>query len=197
MKSKLNILIVGVGGQGALTTAAIIARAAMKSGFNVLTAETHGMAQRGGSVEVHVRIGDVRSPLIPEGSADIVIALEPCEVLRYARFLNPNTTILLNTRKIIPPSVSVGGQRYPELQEIVELVGTVTKKVITVNASDIAEDVGNILATNVVVVGMLAALKDVPLSLDVLEEAVKEVLPDKIVDMNIEALRRGYGEMTN
>ncbi|MEM0331318.1 MAG: 2-oxoacid:acceptor oxidoreductase family protein, partial [Archaeoglobaceae archaeon] len=81
---ELNILVVGVGGQGALTTAHLIARSAMKAGLNVLVAETHGMAQRGGSVEVHVRIGDVHSPLIPDCGADIVLALEPSEALRYA-----------------------------------------------------------------------------------------------------------------
>jgi indolepyruvate ferredoxin oxidoreductase beta subunit len=189
---KLNILIVGVGGQGALTTAAIIARAAMKEGLNVLTAETHGMAQRGGSVEVHVRIGDVRSPLIPEGGADIVIALEPSEAIRYSRFLNSSTVILLNSRKIIPPSVSVGIAKYPELHEIVRWLGKVTKRIHVVNASEIAEKAGNVLATNVVVVGMLLGLLNVPLRYESVEEAVKEVLPERIIEMNLQALKMGY-----
>ncbi len=116
---RLNIIIVGVGGQGALTTSGIIARAAMKAGLNVLTAETHGMAQRGGSVDVHVRIGDVKAPLIPEGGADVMIALEPAEALRYARFLNRKSLVILNTRKIIPPSVTAGSATYPALGDII------------------------------------------------------------------------------
>ena len=189
---KLNILIVGVGGQGALTTAAIIARAAMKEGLNVLTAETHGMAQRGGSVEVHVRIGSVKSPLIPEGGADIVIALEPSEALRYSRFLNSNTVIILNSRKIIPPSVSTGMATYPELHEITRWLKKIAKRIHVVNASEIAEKAGNVLATNVVVVGMLLGLLDVPLTYESVENAVKEVLPERIVEMNLKAMKMGY-----
>ncbi|MCX8172289.1 MAG: 2-oxoacid:acceptor oxidoreductase family protein, partial [Archaeoglobaceae archaeon] len=103
---ELNILVVGVGGQGALTTAHLIAHSAMRAGLNVLVAETHGMAQRGGSVEVHVRIGEVSSPLIPELGADVVLALEPSEALRYAKYIKSDTKIILNSRKIIPPSVT-------------------------------------------------------------------------------------------
>ncbi len=189
---KLNILIVGVGGQGALTTAAIIARAAMKSGLNVITAETHGMAQRGGSVEVHVRIGDVKAPLIPEGGADVVIALEPSEALRYSKFINEDTVVILNTRKIIPPSVTTGQGKYPELKDIVTEVENLTKNVKVVNASELAEKIGNILATNVVVIGMLLAYCDIPIKYEDVEETIKETMPEKVVDLNLKALKIGY-----
>jgi len=189
---KLNIVIVGVGGQGALTTSGILARAAMKAGLNVITAETHGMAQRGGSVEVHVRVGDVKAPLIPEGGADVMIALEPSEAIRYAKFLNNKSVVILNTRKIIPPSVTAGTGTYPELDEILAELRRITPRVIAVNASDIAEKAGNILATNVVVVGMLLGYFPMPFELEHVEEVIREVMPEKIVNLNLKALKMGY-----
>lgn len=189
---KLNIIIVGVGGQGALTTAGILARAAMRSGLNVITAETHGMAQRGGSVEVHVRIGNVRAPLIPIGAADIMIALEPSEALRYAKYLNPQTTIILNTRKIIPPSVTTGISTYPSLEKIIRTLKSITDKIFAVNASEIAEEAGNILTSNVVVLGILLGITDIPVDYTGIEETIKEVMPAPVVDVNLKALKLGY-----
>ena len=191
---KLNIVVVGVGGQGALTTSGIIARAAMKAGLNVVTAETHGMAQRGGSVEVHVRIGDVKAPLIPEGGADVMIALEPVEALRYAKFLNKNSLVILNTRKIIPPSVTAGAGKYPEVDEIVGELRKITPRIIAVNASEIAEKAGSVLATNVVVVGMLFGYYSMPFSIEHVENAIRETMKSKIVDLNLKALKMGYNQ---
>ena len=191
---RLNIVVVGVGGQGALTTSGIIARAAMKAGLNVVTAETHGMAQRGGSVEVHVRIGDVKAPLIPEGGADVMIALEPAEALRFAKFLNRNSLVILNTRKIIPPSVTAGSATYPDLDDIISELRKITPRVIPVNASEIAEKAGNVLATNVVVVGMLFGYYRMPFGIEHVEEAIKETMKSKIVDLNLKALKMGYNQ---
>ncbi|MEM4279192.1 MAG: indolepyruvate oxidoreductase subunit beta [Archaeoglobaceae archaeon] len=187
---KLNVLVVGVGGQGALTTAHLIARSAMKAGLNVVTAETHGMAQRGGSVEVHVRIGEVFSPLIPDGSADIVLALEPVEALRYARFIGEKTVVVLNNRKIVPPSVAVGLGKYPELEEIVEKLRKVAGKVFVVPATDLAMKVGDAVVTNVVIVGILLSLMKMPFKLEHVEEAIREMMRDS--EINVKALRIGY-----
>ncbi|MEM4472560.1 MAG: indolepyruvate oxidoreductase subunit beta [Archaeoglobaceae archaeon] len=187
---KLNILVLGVGGQGAITTAHLIARAALKAGLNVISAETHGMAQRGGSVEVHVRIGDVFAPLIPEGSADIVLALEPVEALRYAKYIGKRTTVILNSRKIIPPSVTVGLGKYPELEEIVENLRRIAKKVYVVPASDIALKLGDVVATNVVMVGILLSLFEMPFKLEHVEEVIRETMRN--AEMNIKALKMGY-----
>ncbi|WP_290899395.1 indolepyruvate ferredoxin oxidoreductase subunit beta [Ferroglobus sp.] len=190
---KLDILLVGVGGQGILTTSNILARAALKAGVNVVTAETHGMAQRGGSVEVHVRLGDVYAPLIPVGGADYAISLEPVEILRYTQYLNEDTTVILNDRPIVPPSVSAGLGRYPEINEILEALKDITKNVKLVSASKIAEEVaGTIQATNVVVVGMLARLADLPFDYEILEEVVKEFFPERLVEPNLKALKAGY-----
>ena len=193
---QLNVLLVGVGGQGILTTAAILGRAALKAGVNVVTAETHGMAQRGGSVEVHVRFGEVYSPLIPIGGADIVVSLEPVEAARYARYLNRESLVLLNSRSVIPPLVSSGLARYPSMEEIVSSLREIAGRVIVVEASKIAEEVtGGIQATNVVVIGMLAGLVELPFSLEAIEEALKEVLPERLHQQNLKALKAGYESM--
>ncbi|MEM0302724.1 MAG: indolepyruvate ferredoxin oxidoreductase subunit beta [Archaeoglobaceae archaeon] len=187
---ELNILVVGVGGQGALTTAHLIARSAMKAGLNVLVAETHGMAQRGGSVEVHVRIGDVHSPLIPDCGADIVLALEPSEALRYAKYLNKRSKVILNSRKIIPPSVTVGLARYPTIEEILENLRKITNEIYEVNASEIAEKVGDAVTANVVIVGIMLSLLKLPFKVEHVEEVIKETMGR--VELNLKALKMGY-----
>ncbi len=191
--SETNVLLVGVGGQGILTTSAILARSALKAGVNVVTAETHGMAQRGGSVEVHVRFGEVDSPLIPYGSADIVVSLEPVEILRYTQYLNGGTKIILNTRSIIPPTVSTGIGKYPELEQILQAVEKITNDISVVNASDVAERyAGTVQATNVVVIGMLAKKIELPFSFETIQETIKEFFPERLVEPNLRALKAGY-----
>lgn len=187
---ELNILIVGVGGQGALTTAHLIARSAMRAGLNVLVAETHGMAQRGGSVETHVRIGDVFSPLIPDCGADIVLALEPVEALRYARYLKESSKIILNSRKMIPPSVTVGIAKYPPIEEIVENLRKITKEIYVVNASEIAEKAGDPVTANVAIVGIMLSLLKLPFKVEHVEEVIKETMGKP--ELNLKALKMGY-----
>jgi indolepyruvate ferredoxin oxidoreductase beta subunit len=176
-----------------LTTSGILARAALKSGVNVLTAETHGMAQRGGSVEVHVRMGDVHSPLIPYGSADVVISLELVEAVRYAHYISERTLVILNNRKIVPTTVSAGLAKYPEFDEVISALKEITSNIRVVDATKIAQEVvGNVVATNVVVIGMLAKLVDLPISYESIEETIKEVFPEKLVEANLKALKAGY-----
>ncbi len=188
----MDVIIVGVGGQGILTSSTILAKAAMKAGLNVLTSEVHGMAQRGGSVEVHVRIGDVLSPLIPLGSADVMIALELAEALRYTKYLNENSVVIVNTRPVIPITVTLGVAEYPDAEEVLDRLREITPRVYPVNASEIAEKLGAIQATNVVVLGMLAKLIELPFGYKEIEEAVKDVLPPKLHDLNLKALKAGY-----
>lgn len=188
---KVNVLIVGVGGQGVLTTSGLLARAGMYEGLNVVSAETHGMAQRGGSVEVHLRFGDVRAPLIPYGHADFVASLEPVEVLRYGQYMNENTVVLINTRPISPPSVSTGDARYPSMDEILERVEGITENIYLINASEIAERLGNVQAANVVMAGALIGL-GLPLSIESVESAIFDVMSERIRDLNVRALREGF-----
>ncbi len=188
----MDVVIVGVGGQGILTSSTILAKAAMKAGLNVLTSEVHGMAQRGGSVEVHVRIGDVLSPLIPPGSADVMIALELSEALRYVRYLSENSIVIVNTKTVIPTTVTLGIASYPSEGEVLEKLGEITEKVYPVRASEIAEELGSVQATNVVVLGMLSKIADLPFGYGELEKAVREVLPPRLHEINLKALKAGY-----
>ena len=194
---KLDIIIVGVGGQGILTCSMIVAKAAMNANLNVITSEVHGMAQRGGSVEVHVRIGDVLSPLIPIGDADIMIALEPVEALRYAKYLNENSLVILNTRPVIPVTVTLGNANYPSIHEIVEKLKEITPKVVPVDASVIAEKLGSIQSTNIVILGMLAKLAELPFNYEHLEQAIREILPPTTHDINLRAFKEGLNYIYN
>lgn len=189
---KLDILLLGVGGQGILTSAAILGRAAVNADVNVLGAETHGMAQRGGSVEVHIRLGDVYSPLIPVGGADAVVSLEPVEALRYSKYYNEDTKIILNSRKIVPLSVSTGGFEYPSIEKIKSVLDEIVSEIYSFDATAIAETVANQKATNVVMIGALSKLVELPFTVKELEDAVKQVLPEKLHKMNLRALRAGY-----
>jgi len=187
----MDIIVVGVGGQGILTCSNILAKASMNAGLNVITSEVHGMAQRGGSVKVHVRIGEVYSPLIPIGSADVMIALEPVEALRKAEFLNENTLVLMNTKPIVPISVTLGIASYPDVENVVEVIKGLSRRVIHFDAVKIAEDAGDVRSMNVVMLGALVKHTDI-FSLEDLERAIKDVLPKKLHDVNIRALRLGY-----
>jgi len=186
---RLDILLVGVGGQGILTSAAILARAAINSGINVLTAETHGMAQRGGSVVVHVRFGDVKSPLIPYGSADFMVALEPVEALRYTQYCSEKTKAIVNTRPIYPPSVSRGEAEYPSLDVVRQKLSWLSK-LYFINATQLAEKAGNAQATNVVVLGALCKVSSIEAK--EVERAITDVLPGKLHEVNLKAFRLGY-----
>ena len=187
----MDIVIVGVGGQGILTCSNIIARASMNVGLNVVTSEVHGMAQRGGNVEVHVRIGNAYSPLIPIGSADVMIALEPVEALRKIEFLSGKTLVLINEKPIIPVSVTLGISRYPKIEEIIKIIKSLTGKVVHLNAVEIAERAGDVRCMNVVMLGVFVKHTDI-FSLRDLEVAIRDVLPRRLHDVNIRALRLGY-----
>jgi indolepyruvate ferredoxin oxidoreductase beta subunit len=187
----MDLIIVGVGGQGILTCSNILAKASMNLGLNVITSEVHGMAQRGGSVEVHVRIGDVLSPLIPLGSAEAMIALEPVEALRKVEYIGKDSLVIVNTKPIIPVSVTLGLASYPDVNEVIEAIKSVAGKVIHLNAFEIAKEAGDVRSANVVMLGAFAKHTEL-FTLEELEKAVKDVLPEKVHDVNLKALRLGY-----
>ncbi len=190
--NRFNVLLVGVGGQGILTSAMILGEAALNADINVLGAETHGMAQRGGSVEVHVRMGNVYSPLIPVGGADTIVALEPVEALRFSRYAREGTKVVLNTRSIVPLSVSMEGLDYPSTEEIIETLEGIGCEVYSFDATAIAERVARSQATNVVLLGALSKAVELPFDIQSLEDGLKNVLPEKLQKMNVKALKSGY-----
>ena len=189
MSEITNIVMCGVGGQGVLLASELIIEVARVNGFEVRKSEVHGMAQRGGAVFSHVRFGkDVFSPLIPEGEADYVLSFEYMEALRYKNMLNRSTKIYLNTHKLVPTTVMMGGPAYPE--NIEDELKPLTDSVFTVPALDFAQELGNGRAENVVLLGAVA-LK-LPFDKDSWVEVMKLNLKPKIVELNLVAFEKGY-----
>ncbi len=191
--SECDIMIVGVGGQGVILISDVIGRAAVRAGKPVRGAETHGMAQRGGSVVNHTRIGCSLSPMVALGSADVLLALEPAEALRFGHFLSPEGTALVNTRPVLPITVTTGKATYPPLEEILQPLGQLCKRVLPMDATALAKQAGTEQAMNVVMLGALSSF--IPLPVDLLLEALVEVVPPKHVASNRKAFALGKAEV--
>ncbi len=182
-----DIIISGVGGQGILTMASIIDLAAMNLGLNVKQAEVHGMSQRGGAVESHLRIssGEIFSDLIPKGKADLILSIEPMEALRYLPFLSPDGVIVTATE----PYVNIGN--YPDEKELLETIAGSANHVF-VNAGSLAKEAGSAKSYNVVMLG--AAAPYLEIAAEELEKAIGMFFSRKgkeMVDLNIKAFRLG------
>lgn len=185
---KLDLLITGVGGQGAILASDIIGKAAVTEGLPIRAAETHGMAQRGGSVVNHIRVGNDYGSMIPKKGADILLALEPMEAVRYLDFLKDGGIVIVNTQPIIPVTVTSGITKYPEVPDILDFL---SKKYIVkaFNADEVAFEAGNRLAMNVVMVGAVSGY--LPISKEILLESVKALVPQKTVEVNLRAFEMG------
>ncbi len=185
---KIDLLITGVGGQGAILASDIIGKAAVVSGIPIRAAETHGMAQRGGSVVNHIRLGSDFGSMIPKKGADIMLALEPMEAVRYLDFLKDGGVIIVNTQPIIPVTVTSGMAKYPDVQEILD---TLSEKYIVkaFNADDLAYEAGSRLAMNVAMVGAVSGY--LPIAKEALLESVKALVPQKTIDINVRAFEMG------
>lgn len=189
METK-NIMIVGVGGQGTLLTSRILGGITVDAGYDVKLSEVHGMAQRGGSVVTFVRYGEkVAEPIVEEGQADVLIAFERLEALRYAHFLKPDGVIIVNDWRIDPITVVTGAAQYPD--EIIENLSS-KYKVYSINAMEEAVKLGNSKAFNVIVLGLAAKYMDFDKEawLNVIEKTV----PPKTVEINQKAFLLGYEE---
>lgn len=186
---KFDLLIVGVGGQGVILASDIIGRAAVQEGLPVRCAETHGMAQRGGAVENHVRIGCKYGSLIPAGGADCLMSMEPLEALRYARFLNPKGIAVINTEKIVPVTVNLGKVPYPELDVILDTMKGLCSEVKAENYTELAKKAGAVQALNVVMIG--AVSKYLPIKTETLKEVIAKSVPPKTIAVNLKAFELG------
>ena len=187
---KKSVLFTGVGGQGVLTVANILAKAALEEGFHVLTSEVHGMAQRGGSVVCHVRIGNIHSPLIPDGGADAIVSMEPLEALRHIEKISKDGIVLTDITPVIPPNVSIGKAVYPPLEKI---FGEMAKKckLVKIDALKIAKEAGNAITRNIVMLGALAEMDVFPVSKEKILSMVKKSVPEKYVALNEKAFVMG------
>ncbi|MCT4688563.1 indolepyruvate oxidoreductase subunit beta [Vallitalea sp.] len=188
METK-NILVVGVGGQGTLLTSRILGNLAIHSGYDVKLSEVHGMSQRGGSVVTHIRYGDkVYSPLVEIGKADIILAFEKMEALRWRHYLKKDGLLIVNAQEIDPMPVIIGAADYP--QDIIQQLHDADNKVIVADALSEARKIGNFRVVNTVLLGLLA--KNLDEDKDKWEEAIKQTVPSKTVEVNVEAFEAGY-----
>ena len=187
METK-SIMIVGVGGQGTLLTSRILGGIITDAGYEVKLSEVHGMAQRGGSVVTFVRYGDhVAEPIVEEGGADVLIAFERLEALRYAHFLKDDGVIIINDQRIDPISVLTGVRQYPE--NIIEELSK-SHKVYSIKAQEEALKLGNSKVFNVVVLGVAARHMD--FEKDKWLEVIEKTVPAKLSDLNKKAFLAGY-----
>lgn len=186
----INFVLVGVGGQGTLLASDILAELGLRLGFDVKKAEVHGMSQRGGSVTSHLRWAPhVYSPIIPQGEADILLAFEKLEAVRFISQLKPNGMALVNDYAIEPLSVQTSGVPYPEDEEIRSRLAQVTANVYWVKGMDIAEALGNTRTANVVLLGALSTLLDV--NPGVWEAVLESRVPAKHLELNRKAFQAG------
>lgn len=189
MSKIVNVTLVGVGGQGILLTSEILARTAALAGLDVKKSEIHGMSQRGGSVSSQVRFGEcVHSPIIPDGETDILVSFEQLEAIRCSGMLKPEGKAVIDTRKIVPVTVSAGQQPPVENQD--ELLASIyADRATMVDSVEQAMKVGNVRTANLVIAGALSKLLDFPAEL--WHEAIRTRLPAKLVDINIQAFEAG------
>jgi len=187
METK-NIMIVGVGGQGTLLTSRILGGITRQAGYDVKISEVHGMAQRGGSVVTYVRYGDeVAEPIVEEGCADVLIAFERLEALRYAHFLKKDGVIIVNDQRMDPMPVAIGAAEYPE-----NIIENLKKKynVVSVDAQEAALQIGNARVFNTVIIGVAAKRMD--FAKEEWIRVIEETVPPKTVEINKRAFEAGY-----
>jgi len=184
-----NILLVGVGGQGILTLSRLIGEAAINAGLDVLISEVHGMAQRGGSVVVHVKVGDkVYSPLITVSDADWIIALEIMECCRYIHYASNKTKAILNDRLIPPPVLD---KPIPEKEEMLNKLRNIIQRIYVIPAHEIALKLGLPILTNTVIFGVSAKLNILDIKERYYVEALRKVFPEKYFEINFKAYKEG------
>ncbi len=187
--STKSIMIVGVGGQGTLLASRLLGAALLSAGYDVKVSEVHGMSQRGGSVVTYVKYGDrVYSPIVQKGQADLILAFEQLEAARWLPFLKTDGTIIANTQKMDPMPVVTGAAVYPE--GVLDAIRRTGVQLRAVDALSLAVEAGSTKAVNVVLIGVMAAHMDIDRA--VWEQAIRDTVPQKFLDMNLKAFALGY-----
>ena len=184
----MNIMIVGVGGQGTLLASRILGNIVIEEGYDVKVSEVHGMSQRGGSVVTYVKFGDkVYSPIIDKGEADIILAFEMLEAYRALPYLKKGGKIIVNNQEMNPLPVIIGAMEYPKnIKEKLESIVNLE----CVEALELAKEAGNIKTVNVVLIGVLAKSTNIEYSKWI--EILKSTVPAKLLDVNLKAFDLGY-----
>jgi indolepyruvate ferredoxin oxidoreductase beta subunit len=189
-----NIIIAGVGGQGVITAGTIISEAAIKAGLNVVMSEIHGLSQRGGSVSVEVRIGEVYGPISPRAGFDLLLGFEPIETFRVLNSINANAKVIMNREKMTPISVSMKDEEYPDLTKMITMVPG-NPKIFEIDAVDIGKKAGSFRSANVVIIGAALSFDIMPINEKNVIDALSERFSGKLLEINVRALRLGMAEL--
>lgn len=189
-----NIIIGGVGGQGNVLASMILGRMLVSQGGIITIGETYGASQRGGSVMSHMRVSnkDQFSPLIPEGKGHLLVALEPIEGLRMiGQYGNPDLWTVVNTRPIYPLAVISGKAAYPDLAVVLSKIQGLSRKMWSLNATEIALQMGDPIFSNMIMLGALSALEVLPLNRPIFERTIGDLFPTERLAVNLEAFDKG------
>ena len=188
MRENKSVLLLGVGGQGTILASKILTEGLLMSGYDVKMSEVHGMAQRGGSVTTQVRFGEkVYSPLIEKGKVDVIVSFEKSEAARYLPYLKKDGHVVINDYEIYPVPVLTGKEKYPE--NVNERLSDLVENIVIINASEIASNLGNIKAQNVVLLGAL--IKVLKLENIEWEVVISAIVPTKAIELNKRAFKAG------
>jgi len=187
-----RLIIVAVGGQGNLLASKVIGESALLANVPVRMSEIHGMAQRGGVVESSIVFGDVRSTIISDAEADVLVGFEPSETLRALNKCNSGTVVISNLAPLSPFTVTVGSGIYPDLKELQFLIRAKTAGLIAFNAEVLARKAGNVLSVNMVLLGALIQTGKIPLSAETVTETIKTKTKKTFVDSNLKAFDLGF-----
>jgi indolepyruvate ferredoxin oxidoreductase beta subunit len=189
---NLDIVFSGVGGQGIVVASDIFCEAALLDGWDVAKAEIHGMAQRGGSIVAHVRVGEkVQSPLIEKGKANVILGFEILETARTLPMLNKDGTVIVNT-KYIPPSTSLlGSAKALTHEKLLEIIRGRAHVVYAIDGIEVANRLGNVIVANTILLGALSALPENPVKKEAFEKAISGRLKERFVDINLKAFQIG------
>ncbi|RLG54601.1 MAG: hypothetical protein DRO00_00810 [Thermoproteota archaeon] len=198
MEDEINVIVSGVGGQGILFATNVIIRTALEKGLNFAQSEVHGLAQRYGSIHTEIRIGPkVKSPLILEGTLDLLIAMEPLEAMRYANYVSERTTIISNSHIVPPQSAFLERFPIPSIDEIKDLLLSLNPRgLIMFDATEIAsKQVGDPIVTNSVMLGGASATGILPFSAQDIRGVLQSLVPEKYKESNMRAFDLGYKEV--
>ncbi len=194
-QTKQDILMVGVGGQGIILASDILGEAALEKGLDVKKTDTLGMAQRGGSVTSHLRIGQkVWSPLISPAEADILLAFEKLEAARWVNYLKPGGLAIINNLAIPPLSISLGSQKYPGDQEILDSFKQRTSRLCLVDGSGKVAHLRDTRTLNIFMLGFLSTFLPLDIDSAAWESCLRKQLPSRILDINLRAFEKGREE---
>lgn len=190
METK-RCIFVGVGGQGNLLASNLLGQAALSMGIPAVVSEIHGMAQRGGVVESAVLMGDVTSPIVSNGEADVLVSFEPLETMRILARCNKETLVISNAQPMPPFTVAVGQGKYPAVDEFLSKLPGKVGKVISIRGNDLAEKAGNPLSLNMVMLGALIGSKAVPVTEEKMKEIISANTKKAFLDSNLKAFDLG------